>query len=647
MFKKIISLLLVLTLVISISIPTLAQDSSESMTLDKLLPEKSGYQWVYQGFAEYGHTMMMTNVNSEEKIYSISGKVHDPSGEKSESESEFDMQYKIEGDAIVQYENGKMLDSNFNKIELIKLPLTVGNTWIQEMTAQNGQEVVLESKITNLEYENGNRVYTVEYNSTDGEYYEKRKIKQYVGVTYFQKPIDTDNGKVTFNYSINEEYSGYKSFEDFTDLDSNSWYAKYVNKLIKKDIIDGYPDNSFRPKNNIDVSEFTKLLLNSIGYEEPLSQDRWYNNYIAKAKELNIIDDNDFNDYDRPITRQEMSKMIVRAIGEDENTQAEVYFKDKNDIDSEYIGYIKVASSMKILVGYPDNTFRPNKHLTRAETSKVIMEVTENKDNTDNNTDKDNNKDELTKEQVISLEEDFINYLFQETNKEGKVLKYNSKEEIIDVMSNVIIEDEASNYVDSYFDVRNGELYQVAKDGPAIVIEDIPFYIEEKSEGEFLVTQNNKNELRGKYTLKIYYKKNSSGDYIITNRLIRGINEDGSIKRNVQYEVVDKPYPQDIETSLNKIKDTRGYSVIKETSDSYFIYIGLGEKSTGGYGIDVKYVTNMVDNNTRITIEKNLPSKDSSVTQAITYPHIVLKVDKVNDSFEVESLDGENFKKIN
>ncbi|MEG0773809.1 protease complex subunit PrcB family protein [Clostridium sp.] len=72
------------------------------------------------------------------------------------------------------------------------------------------------------------------------------------------------------------------------------------------------------------------------------------------------------------------------------------------------------------------------------------------------------------------------------------------------------------------------------------------------------------------------------------------------------------------------ISQTKGYKVININNETY-LYIGLGEKPTGGYGIEV---TRLEDNEGILNVELNVisPKEGDMVTQVITYPHRILKL---------------------
>lgn len=162
--------------------------------------------------------------------------------------------------------------------------------------------------------------------------------------------------------------AGGNSFSDT----KNHWANEYIIKLVDNGIISGYPDGSFKPENTIKVSEFTKLIISSLNETvEKYNTGEWYEPYIDKAKDLDIIIEGEFNTYNRNITRAEMCRIAVRALNEDPS-KGTTSFLDDYKISETFKGYVKKAVELGIVNGYTDNTFKPENSVTRAEASKII-----------------------------------------------------------------------------------------------------------------------------------------------------------------------------------------------------------------------------------------------------------------------------------
>lgn len=114
----------------------------------------------------------------------------------------------------------------------------------------------------------------------------------------------------------------------------------------------------------------------------------------------------------------------------------------------------------------------------------------------------------------------------------------------------------------------------------------------------------------------------------------------------IEYEVIDSnTLEQSIQFEIEEIKYQKGYTYWEIEDGSYKIFIGLGEKPTGGYGIQVK----SIQDNGRITViqvEKTEPDPNDMVTQALTYPYVVIKVNNITNNFIVIDQNDEEYDKI-
>lgn len=96
----------------------------------------------------------------------------------------------------------------------------------------------------------------------------------------------------------------------------------------------------------------------------------------------------------------------------------------------------------------------------------------------------------------------------------------------------------------------------------------------------------------------------------------------------------------------NGIFRRRGYLYNIE-GDSVIYTIAMGEKTSGGYSIEVKEVKIKGDSATIYVTEKS-PGKEDIVTDALTYPIVQVKFNKFPSSIEVISYDsGESFPSLN
>ena len=168
----------------------------------------------------------------------------------------------------------------------------------------------------------------------------------------------------------------------FTDVKETDWFYKDVMELIRRGLISGYPDKTFRPNAQIRVNEFTKILVSTIDNNIKTSPNaHWAEGYINKAKELGIIKNGEFSDYNRYITRGEMARMIVRTAelnGETQYNKLENFkyiIPDYSSIDPSLQEYVIKAYSKGIISGYKDKTFSANESATRAQACAMIIKL--------------------------------------------------------------------------------------------------------------------------------------------------------------------------------------------------------------------------------------------------------------------------------
>lgn len=133
----------------------------------------------------------------------------------------------------------------------------------------------------------------------------------------------------------------------------------------------GYPDKSIRPEGNITRAEAAALAIRLS--ETPTGQDTaifkdtkkdaWYNKYVNKAKDIDMLlaDGENIRPNDN-ITRGEFAKLISHL---DKNNYKDLPFTDTKG--HKFEKEIAQAYANSRIAGYPDNTFKPDKEITRAE----------------------------------------------------------------------------------------------------------------------------------------------------------------------------------------------------------------------------------------------------------------------------------------
>ncbi len=82
----------------------------------------------------------------------------------------------------------------------------------------------------------------------------------------------------------------------FSDVEYNDPNIDAINYLQANEIVDGYDDGTYKPEANINRAEFLKIVMGATSYEPSGEdcfkdvKDEWYAPYICKAKELKLVD---------------------------------------------------------------------------------------------------------------------------------------------------------------------------------------------------------------------------------------------------------------------------------------------------------------------------------------------------------------------
>lgn len=169
----------------------------------------------------------------------------------------------------------------------------------------------------------------------------------------------------------------------FPDVPGRHFAAAAILMLHHMDIIHGYPDGMFRPGANISRAEFTKMIIESREIslvDTPTAAPfpdvpvtHWAVRYIDAAKRSGLVTgypDGSFRPQD-DISRAEIATLVVRAGGFVSLTGGPGF----SDVPTTHWAFsnIMTARNHGLVLGYPDNTFRPNNPATRAESAMMIF----------------------------------------------------------------------------------------------------------------------------------------------------------------------------------------------------------------------------------------------------------------------------------
>ncbi|CAN7321436.1 S-layer homology domain-containing protein [Paenibacillus sp. LjRoot153] len=202
------------------------------------------------------------------------------------------------------------------------------------------------------------------------------------------------NGNVTININFN-------------DMKNAQWAMRYIASLASKRVFEGYEDGSFKPEKTVTRIEAITAAVRLMGLREQAESDAekqtklnfkdadkipaWAVGYVAVALENDLFTESD--DSVRPseeANRLWATTLLVKALKLEAEAKAQMTstlaFKDAKKIPAGSVGYVKVAVDKGLVNGFEDNTFKPEKSVTRAELAALLDRTNDQLPDQDQNT---------------------------------------------------------------------------------------------------------------------------------------------------------------------------------------------------------------------------------------------------------------------
>ncbi|QEK11390.1 hypothetical protein FQB35_02820 [Crassaminicella thermophila] len=178
-------------------------------------------------------------------------------------------------------------------------------------------------------------------------------------------------------FPVNIDYKKKAVDEElFLDLSSNHWAYKAITDLVKKNILSGYPDGTFRPEKSVTRAEFTNLMICGLNLQKSkhnvnikfkdVFKNHWAYNAISIAVGKGFIKGRSDKIFDPngKITGAEMATMLVNSLPPEKKSKIKEgpYW---------YSGYVKIAKENDLL--YPN--FKAKESASRAQCAYSIMKL--------------------------------------------------------------------------------------------------------------------------------------------------------------------------------------------------------------------------------------------------------------------------------
>ena len=198
---------------------------------------------------------------------------------------------------------------------------------------------------------------------------------------------------------------------DYSDFPQN-WSKDAMEFAVKNNFITGVSEDKIAPKAALTRAQLVAILsramktgagdVSVLDNFTDADKNAWYAGSMAKAVELNILyGDGDSIYPDRPVTRQELFAILVRAFavtGGDESTLAS--YNDAGSISSWAKAAISAMIAQGYASGYEDKTLRPTQQVTREEFAQLLYRMQEFYGSSAASDDKAENKEEAKADEV-------------------------------------------------------------------------------------------------------------------------------------------------------------------------------------------------------------------------------------------------------
>jgi hypothetical protein len=213
--------------------------------------------------------------------------------------------------------------------------------------------------------------------------------------TLFNDATDKNKANATIKSLTNSKYTIVENDITFPDVDNKGNQEKYIETLASKLIINGKPNKTFAPAEEMTRAQFTVLLVKALalpgekydGKFKDVKEADWFNlnGELAAAVKTGIIQgkpDGRFAPNEK-ITRTQAAIMINRAMKlgfikfdmtKLDKTKKVTDFSDTAKLDAEAKAAIEAIYQAGIISGKPDGTFDPKGNTRRDQMAKMLAE---------------------------------------------------------------------------------------------------------------------------------------------------------------------------------------------------------------------------------------------------------------------------------
>lgn len=194
------------------------------------------------------------------------------------------------------------------------------------------------------------------------------------------KLANKGNGKYTFTMpgsqiTIKATFKAAESsaLDNFTDVNSNAWYADAVEFVIEEGLMTGTSDTTFAPDTSMSRAMIWTVLAAYNGANTS-GGNPWY----APSQQWAMI--NGVSDGSAPngsITREQLAVMLWRAAGSPSTSKNLTGYADANAVSDWAVEALAWAVDNGIISGMSGSTLAPQNTATRAQVAVMLMQFVE------------------------------------------------------------------------------------------------------------------------------------------------------------------------------------------------------------------------------------------------------------------------------
>ncbi|SFM20296.1 S-layer homology domain-containing protein [Salibacterium qingdaonense] len=166
--------------------------------------------------------------------------------------------------------------------------------------------------------------------------------------------------------------------ESFTDVSNDYWASESIQRLADEGIINGYPDGTYGPGEDINRGQVAELLVNAFDLEvnqnaessfDDLNDDSYYTPFAEAVEEAGYItgrEDGTMFAAGMDLSREQMATILVRAFNLEAQEDSDANVADLDEANASHQENIQILADYDI-TSTENDMFRPKETVNRAQ----------------------------------------------------------------------------------------------------------------------------------------------------------------------------------------------------------------------------------------------------------------------------------------